>query len=385
MSGIAETVEGAEISAEEAGFVLDSLSHEDTASLARTMTDAASEPASAEPEPASEPEPAPAARAPKAEAAKPATDAPAPNKRLDAIQARIAAATRERHQVLGELEARRAELEELDRQIAARKAPQDAPAATAAKTEAPAAKADAPADDPRPRWSGANGYEAQDKTYEQYESDLEAWEGRALERRIAAVQADIDKRTADAQAQASESQRDRELDQRHRSRVEALRADPEVAAAMADPEFTSMPLTPFMSTAIRLHDKGDTIMRHLALHPADGYALANLTVTDAIRQAVRDSEEPVALLSALANNPEEAERISHLSGTRALRALFALETSQSGAKSGTPAAVPRQPVATPLPARVQASRSVATPRPKSELSTDDFDEFAARDLAGEDD
>jgi hypothetical protein len=68
-----------------------------------------------------------------------------------------------------------------------------------------------------------------------------------------------------------------------------------------------------------------------------------------------------------------------------MKALAALETSSPGAKSGTPAETPRQPAASPLPAKL-GGRSAAHVSSLVDLaqSTDNFEEYARRRLAGED-
>jgi hypothetical protein len=237
--------------------------------------------------------------------------------------------------------------------------------------------------DPRPRWSGEKGYEAQGKTFEEFEDDTEQWEARAESRRLAALSQTTERLTEAQKAEreaAEQADRERYFEQRHRERHQKLITDPEVAAAFESPEFKEMPATPFMTTLIKLHDQGAEVMKHFALNPAEGYAFSNLALSREIKEAFRESSNPVGLISALVNDPEEAGRIAQLSGTRAHRALWALEHEQRDAKVGPSAAVPRKQ-ATPLPAKVQASRSVAVQRPITELTTDDMDEFLRREEA----
>ena len=311
-----------------------------------------------------------------APAAEPAAGEPKPKgeRRLDAIQQRIAEATRRKH----EADAAVADAERRLRELEARLAPAD-PAAAAPATPATPAPAAA---DPKPRWTGDKGYEAQGKTYADFEDDLEAWEGRAEQRRTGALTESLTETQKAEREKAEQADRDRYFDQRHAQRLEKLRTDPEVAAALTSKEFEDMPATPFMTTLVKLHDKGAEVMRHFALNPAEGYEFSNLTLSREIKEAFRDSENPVGLISALVNDPEEAARIATLSGNRAHKALWALEQPTADAKAAPLPTAPRQ-LATPLPGKVQASRSVATKRPLTELSTDDFDEFLAREMAGE--
>lgn len=317
-------------------------------------------------------------------AAKPAADEPKPNKaerRLDAIQQRIAEATKRKH----EAESAVADAERRLRDIEARLTPADPAAAAAAAPATPATPTPTPAAaDPKPRWTGEKGYEAQGKTYAEFEDDLEAWDARAEQRRISEIQKTTETLTEAQKTErekAEQVDRDRYFDQRHRQRLESLRAEPEIAAALASQEFQEMPATPFMTTLVKLHDQGAEVMKHFALNPAEGYEFSNLELSREMKEAFRDSENPVGLISALVNNPEEAARIATLSGTRAHKALWALEQPTTVAKAAPTSPAPRQ-LATPLPGKVQASRSVATARPITELTTDDFDEFLAREAAG---
>ena len=316
-----------------------------------------------------------------ADETKPAADAPKTKveRRLDAIQQRIAEATKRAHAAESAALAaeERARTAEVMRRASEGQKTEPAPAE-------PSKAVAAPADDPRPRWSGDKGYEAQGKTFEQFEDDTEQWEARAEARRATALSQTTERLTDAQKAEreaAEQAERERFFDQRHRERHQALIADPEVAAAFESAEFQEMPATPFMTTLVKLHDKGGEVMKHFALNPAEGYTFSNLPLSREIKEAFRDSENPVGLISALVNDPEEAGRIANLSGTRAHRALWALEHGSGGAQGAPSPAVPRQ-LATPLPGKVQASRSVAKTKPTTELSTDDFDEFIRREEAG---
>lgn len=296
-------------------------------------------------------------------------------RRLDAIQQRIAEATKRAHA---------AESAALAAEARARAAEVGRAAVDAGAKTDPAPATPAPAEavaDPRPRWSGEKGYEAQGKTFEEFEDDTEQWEARAESRRLAALSQTTERLTEAQKAEreaAEQADRERYFEQRHRERHQKLITDPEVAAAFESPEFQEMPATPFMTTLVKLHDKGGEVMKHFALNPAEGYAFSNLSLSREIKEAFRDSENPVGLISALVNDPEEAGRIAQLSGTRAHRALWSLEHGSGGAQGAPSPAVPRQ-LATPLPGKVQASRSVAKTKPTTELSTDDFEEFIRRE------
>lgn len=303
--------------------------------------------------------------------------------RHDELQARVHALTRDRLALSGQIEAEQRRLDELKAQadaLAAGKAP-----APADGVKAPASAV--PADDQKPTW---RAFEDAGKTFDEYEEARDAWQQRQhqrdIEAAIAKTQAKLDadrKAQADAAAQTDAHARSVATVQSH---VQALSAeDPDIAAALQTDDFLDMPRTPFLSALLTLHPAGKDVMRHLALNPADGYAFADLGPLSApMMEAFKATQDPVKLLAALANNPSKAQQIRQMGDYAAMRALIALETSAPDAKTGSSGAAPRQPSATPLPAKVGGSRTVATQRPLHELTTDDIDEFARRVNAGED-
>lgn len=303
--------------------------------------------------------------------------------RHDELRSRVHAATREFHEVSGRLSATHAEIAAAEKRLADLKAEQAKLAAPAPTPAAPAADAD-----PQPEWDGDNGYETQGKSFTQFQKDHAAWLKRQITTEIkgeltAAQQKAADEAKAAADAAAANNH-EAAATERVRTIVADLNKDPEVATALQSEEFLEMPRTPFMSALIRVHPDGAQVLRHLATNPADGYAFASLTMTTPIMEAFKATDDPVRLLHALANNLPEAQRIAQLSDYQAMKALVALETSSPGAKSGTPAEIPRQPVATPLPAKL-GGRSAAHVSSLVDLaqSTDNFEEYARRRLAGE--
>lgn len=327
------------------------------------------------------------AAAPDADAAPPASDDPKPKKpsgmriRHDELQARVHAATREVNQLREETAAEQRRLDALrtERQRLER-GEQPPPADPKAATTTPPAST-VPDDDPEPDW---DTYQDQGKSFKEFNRDNAAWIKRQTLRDVEAAQAqraEQDKaRTQDEQDQRHQAM----ATQRVREMFQALSEDPAVAEALQSETFLEMPRTPFMSALIKLHEKGAEVLKHLALNPDDGYAFAALPpLTEPVMQAFRETADPVRLLAALANNEPEARRIATLSPYQAMKALAALESSAPDAKSGTSAAAPRQPKASPLPATLGSTHSVATRRPLHELGTDDIDEYYARTQAGE--
>lgn len=305
-------------------------------------------------------------------------------KRLDSIQARIHAATRERHQAEQAAREAKAELERVRAEAAAAATPKKAADAAALVV------ADIPADDLEPQWEGADGYDHQNKSYAEFQKDHTAWVRRQTARDIAATLAARDAQTADqrtaAQREAEDARFFEAMDRRHQDRVQArLASDAAFAEAIKSDEFTQMPTTPFIKSLVKLHDKGLDVLAHIAQHPAEGYAFVDLDLTTPMMDAFKASDDPVRLLRALANNPQEAQRIARLSSAAQMRALVLLEIQADGAKPGSPSPVASTPASPPLPARVGGTRSVAARKDPMEMTTDDaaayVREMNARDRA----
>lgn len=309
--------------------------------------------------------------------------------RHDELRSRVHAATREFHEVTGQLGATRGEIAAAEKRLAALRAEQE----TVLKGT-PAAPIAAPAEaDVQPEWDGDAGYDKQGKSFTEFSKDNTAW----IKRQIAAelrTEMTAEQQQRDTAATAAREIADREAEaqrfdamgqERVRAIIADLHKDPEVAAALKSDYFLDIPTPPFLEGMMKLHDKGSDIIRHIALNPDEGVAFVGLKLTVPIMDALKENDDPVRLLSALANNVPEAQRIARLSPYNAMKALAALELSSEGAKSGTPSGTPRQPVATPLPAKL-GGRSAAHVSSLADIAsnTDHFDEYARRRLAGED-
>lgn len=302
--------------------------------------------------------------------------------RFEELQGRIKQSTREIHGLRAEREREEARLAELRKEREALEA--RPPAATTPRAEA--APPPAATDDPKPTWKQ---FEDEGKSFDDFIEADRAWVKREAKREILA---ELDAREAKArearqadEAKTQEARADEAARARVRNIVQELNTDPAVADALRSDDFLEMPQTPFMGALVKLHAKGPDVLRHLALNPADGYAFARLEMTPQIMQAFRETDDPVRLLSVLANHEDEAQRIARLSPYQAMKALAALEDSSTDAKSGTSAATPRQPQPRPLPAKV-GSRPAATVPSLADLagSTDHADEYFRRRMAGED-
>lgn len=316
--------------------------------------------------------------------------------RHDELRSRVHAATREFHEVNGQLGATRGEIAAAETRLAELKT--EAETLAKGKTLAPAVTAAPATDDPMPEWEGENGYDKAGKSFTEYERDREKWMTRNISAKIKdeirseltaeqQQRAEAEKATrASADREAETRRFDAMSAERVKAMVDELNNDPEVATALQNDEFLDMPRPPFMSALLTAHAQRADVLRHLAMNPADGYAFASLEMTQPIMEAFKSTDDPVRLLSALANNIPEAQRIARYeSPYYAMKALAALELSSEGAKSGTPSETPRQPVATPLPAKL-GGRSAAHVSSLADIasSTDHFDEYARRRLAGED-
>jgi hypothetical protein len=329
--------------------------------------------------------PAPAADPAPAAPAEPAK--PKKGDRIGELQADIHHHTREKHRIVSEAEAEQNRLNQLraERLAEERLAEQRRTGKPAAEDSAAAAAAAAPAaaDDPMPDW------EADDEaglSFTQHQKKLTAWISRDVARRteaaVAQAMGKVDARTAEEREAAETERVTQAIDTRHRTNLDRLHAEkPDFAQLIADEKFAQMPRTAFVTTLIKLHDKGPDVLYALAKNPDIGYSFADLPLSEPMKEAFRECDDPVALVTALANNREEAQRIAHLGRGAALRAMLVLETTQgTGAKTGPP--TPGGKTATPpLPARVGGARSVAGPKPIDQLSTDsdeDVSEYIAR-------
>ena len=308
--------------------------------------------------------------------------------RVDELQGQVSHYTREKHRLISEAQIEQERLNQLradrqaEEQLAAQRRTGKADPAAAAAAALPAAD-----DDPMPDWGK---YDDEGKTFTEYQKDQLAWISRDVDRRTAAAVAKavegldtrVDKRTAE-QREAEETDRvERAIDDRHRGNLDKLHKDhPDFKDLIAGDEFRKMPRTAFMTTLIKLHDKGPDVLLALAQDPALGYSFADLDrdghISPAMYEAFRECDDPVRLVTALANNRGEAQRIANLGHGAALRAMYALETQGDGAKTATPSGPGSKTATPPLPGRVGGARSVAGPKPLDQLSTDSEDDVAS--------
>lgn len=308
--------------------------------------------------------------------------------RHDELRAQIHSATRDKHRVLGDVQAAQERLNQLraesaveERRLADLRAGKPAAATPAAASTAEPA----PADDPMPVWDGDGGYDDQGKTWGEFQKDHAAWIQRDVERRAKAiVEAALktrDQATTEDRARSEEEAAFLATDERHKRNVEQLIKDkPDFLELAKSDDFTQMPRTPMMTALIKLHDQGPDLLYHLAANPHVGYAFADLQLSRPMLDVLKESDALVDLVGWMADNRQEVERIASLSPSAQQKALFKVEfdLQQSGANKGSPGAAPRSTPKPPLPAKVGGSRTVAASRPIEELTTDDVEDYVRR-------
>ncbi len=306
----------------------------------------------------------------------PAPTAPKDKKqlRVDELQGQVSHYTREKHAAAAEAEQEQKRLNQLRAERLAEEQLATQRRTGAAATPAPAAAAPA-ADDLMPDWEG---YDEAGKSFKEFQKDQAAWISRDVARRteaaVAAVMSTVDQRSADAeQAKVEEA-----IDQRHSRNLKQLHTEkPDFSDLIAADEFRQMPRNAFLTALIKLHDKGPDVLYALAKDTSIGYSFVDLNLSPAMQAAFRVCDDPVALVTHLANNRGEAQRIANLDYDSALRAMYAIETQGSGAKTGTPAGPGAKTATPPLPARVGGARSVAGPKPLDQLSPDSEEDVSS--------
>lgn len=259
------------------------------------------------------------------------------------LQAEFNALTKQRE------DARRAfEAEEAERQ---RRRATPAPAPETPATPAEASKATP--EDGEPDW---DQYEADGKTFSQYQKDHSAWLRKVLE-------AAADARAERKAGEIVSAERERAMAiaevARQETRLAAIKAKRPDFEERVDANLGDVPQTPFMAAVVRNHPAGYELLDHLADHPAEAQILATFQWTRPMMDAVKASPDPTPLLTYWANHPEEQARVAHLDPVSALMALGRLsaELFGPGAKTGSPARTPAVSAAKPPIRPLGATRS----------------------------
>lgn len=293
----------------------------------------------------------------------PADEAPKKRKltaaeRKAVLQAEFNALTRQRE------DARRAfEAEEAERQRA-RTARGDSRATAQAEDKVPDTPEEAGKIDVvegQPDW---DAYEAEGKTFSQYQKDLTAFfKAEAIREAKAAAASMVSSMLKDS--------RERELTAAEMAKEDARRE----AAIAKFPDWAEkieanlgdVDQTPFLATVVRRHPAGMDLLYHLADHPAETKILSTYDWTRPFMDAMKMEPDPAPLLLYLAHHQEEQERIAHLDPVPALLALgrISAELSRSDAKTGsserTPPVTSAKPPIRPLGATRTASGSQRDP------------------------
>ncbi|MCX6550052.1 MAG: hypothetical protein NTY02_03410, partial [Acidobacteria bacterium] len=214
-----------------------------------------------------------------------------------------------------------------------------------------------------PDW---DAYEEAGKTFSQFQKDHAAWLRKVI--------------TAEADARATRTADERISAERERAfaiaevarqegRLDAVKVKYPDFDEVVSTNLSDVPQTPFMAAVVRNHPAGFDLLYHLGQHPAEAKILATLPMTRPIMDAVKESADPVGLLSYFANHPEDHDRIAHLDPPRQLLALGRLsaELSGSGAKNGSPGPTPPVTTAKPPIRPLGTTRSAPVSRDDDDL------------------
>ena len=219
---------------------------------------------------------------------------------------------------------------EADRLRAENEALRRAPVAAAPVVVAPTV-ADQPV---RPKWSGEGGYEAQGKTYEDFEVDRDNWlidQGRR--EAVKAAQATAEQTWTERQKRDADTTRTQQrtdalqaAKDAHVKRMTAARAKyddfDDAVDAIAEMHVPAVEYIAFN------HDAGGDILYYFGQHPEQLETLGTLFTNpkeDApIAEAIRDSAVPLKLLAHYASKPAEFSRLLTLRTTQAVMEIGAL-------------------------------------------------------------
>lgn len=272
--------------------------------------------------PAEEPE----AEAKPAEDAKPKRELTAKEQKREA-QARINAAVREQREAERLAAAKDAELAEAKRELEALKAGKPS---SAAQDATPAELATMPS------WEA---YQADGKGWDDYTRDKAKWDLDTIEARIARREQEIVERVRKEEAERIEREgREKEYAEIKARHAAYLQAHPEVEDVRSN--LDDIESTPFMAAIVNFHPKGPQVFHHWAQHPDECRALSQIDVAPALMTAIRTSDDPIPLLSHIANTPDEMARLLSLPADQALLSIGRLLSRLEGAKTGSPSAVP---------------------------------------------
>ena len=292
-----------------------------------------------------------------AQAAKPAEPKKKPSgeSRIAEMQARIHAKTRELREIERTLEAKRRDLDSAPTTSAAKpSAPTSSENATtvrASLSQAPPTK-DELAN--MPLWED---YDKAEKTFDEFQKDLVAWNRDRIDARLAAEAERIEQKVLEKlQHQSTQAQLIDEGEKQAQAYLERQQvivdAHPDFFE-LIDERLKHIDQTPFLVDVVSTHPQGPALLYHWAQHPAECEYLSKIELPQAVMDVVSESDDAIALLSHLAQHPEEIDRLTELNRKNrasAIVALTKLETklAASGVKSGSPAPAPVTRASAPL-------------------------------------
>lgn len=272
---------------------------------------------------------------------------PATPKRRRTPQARIDEVTAKQRQAEDALAAERLETTRLRALVEGRPAP-----AAEAKPATPAVATTKP----KPVWDGENGYEAQGKSWEQYQADRDEWRdevamaqaAKVVEDRIAADR----KQHEDQSKTVAEEASKRAVYDAHQGRLATARAkyrdfDDKVEENLSDIE------SPVINTLILHSDQGAEVMYHLATHREVAEFVADADWTRPMVDGIRKSPNAVKVIGHLHANPAEFLEITKLHPVDALlrlgRLSQRLEVAPTVSTSAKPITNAKPPLRTVVP------------------------------------
>lgn len=292
-----------------------------------------------------------------AQTAKPAEPKKKPSgeSRIAEMQARIHAKTRELREIERTLEAKRRDLD-------------GTPAAPSAKPAAPTSPENATtvrtslSQDPPTKDELANmplweDYDKAEKTFDEFQRDLVAWNRDRIDARLAAEAERIEQKVLEKlQHRSTQAQLIDDGEKQAQVFLErqtaVIEAHPDYFE-LIDERLKHINQTPFLVDVVSMHPQGPALLYHWAQHPAECEYLSQIELPQAVMDVVSESDDAIALLSHLAHHPEEIDRLTELNRTNrasAIVALTKLETklAASGVKSGSPAPAPVTRASAPL-------------------------------------
>ena len=190
-------------------------------------------------------------------------------------------------------------------------------------------------------------YEEAGKSWDDYETARQ----QVFEDRLKEIEVNAKaeaKRAAEEELKAEQArQREANLARSIEKRMDQGRADyddfEDVVGNLDD-----VATTEFVDTVLKYHPQAADILYHLGSHLDEAQFYSSVSPSMAVLEEVMDSPSPIALLSHLAQHPDEFDRIERLPPRKQLREMGKLAAQlNGGVKSGSPPRAPKTTKAKP--------------------------------------